>query len=224
MPQSNYISTMRSQVQHGICCESAIAQQWHAAARTSSKLDITRAKRRPDSGGECDCGAPREDARHLYLECPRYSGQRPVFRNALSEFCNVLKKGHDPTHPVARHWDIDEEQALAWVHTNRPLMGGAGGLLEEPEKPAQALRAKAMAFYHGAITTRRLPRRRTAGCAAVTILRVEEPVPPPAQTCADRRHKRDAFGRVRDGKANSDDDLYWNRPRRGAAKRCRHSS
>ena len=50
-----------------------------------------------------------------------------------------------------------------------------------------------------------------AGCAAVTILRVEEPVPPPAQTCADRRHKRDAFGRVRDGKANSDDDLYWNR-------------
>ena len=69
---------------------------------------------------------------------------------------NPRSPWHDPAHPVTRCWDIGEEQALAWVHTDRPQIGGAGGL-PEAEEAAQALRAKAMAFYHEAIAARQLP-------------------------------------------------------------------
>ena len=135
----------------------------------------------------------------------------------------MLKKGHDPQHPVARNWDIGEEQALAWVHTGCPELRGVGQADPGTTEAGEALRERAMAFYHEAVTTRRLPRRRTSDCTTTTLRQTEEPMPLPPQVCADRRRKRDAFGRVRDGKAYSDEDLYWTKARRGAAKRSKRS-
>ena len=111
--------------------------------------------------------------------------QRPIFRNALREFCNVLKKGHDPQHPVARNWDIGEEQALAWVHTGCPELRGVGQADPGATEAGEALRERAMAFYHEAVTTRRLPRRRTSDCTTTTLRQTEEPMPLPPQVCAD---------------------------------------
>ena len=126
---------------------------------------------------------------------------------------------------LARHWDIDEAQALAWVHTNSPqLQGAAGQAGLEATEAGEALRERALAFYYEAINARQLPRRRTGGSAAVTLCRTEGPMPPPAQTCADRRRKRDAFGRVRDGKVSSHADLYWKNTHRSTAKRNKRSS
>ena len=155
---------------------------------------------------------------------PGSQGDEPPPPPGPRDEAGAADGGHRPgPRQVARNWDIGEEQALAWVHTGCPELRGVGQADPGTTEAGEALRERAMAFYHEAVTFRRLPRRRTSDCTTTTLRQTEEPMPLPPQVCADRRRKRDAFGRVRDGKAHSDEDLYWTKARRGATKRSKRS-
>ena len=100
--------------------QSAKAQQWQAACRTSSDLGVTRDKRRPDAEGKCECGADREDARHLYLECELYAEQRSNFLTELHKFQQAIlaerKKAFGPDEVLKPG---EKEGLWMWIHTAR---------------------------------------------------------------------------------------------------------
>ena len=166
------------------------AQQWHAACRTSSDLDVTRDKRRPDAKGKCDCGADREDTAHLYLECELYNEQRSDFLTELQKFQQAILAERKRAFGPAEELQPGEKEGLwMWIHTNRPA--AMYPLLHN----GKALRQTAMAFYKEALQARLNPQTRQVPGAPQTTIRAPQTQVPaiPASEHERLKRKRESF-------------------------------
>ena len=113
---------------------SSYERRWHAKCRTPhSDCAVIRHKSRAD-GWQCpSCGAPSEDATHVYLECPAHSGRRDALLHRVHQLCAAAAGEGVPLVPA---------QAMAWVHTDSPAL-----ISLEAVEAGGALRREAMAFY-----------------------------------------------------------------------------
>ena len=112
---------------------SSYERRWHAKCRTHSDCAVIRHKSRAD-GWQCpSCGAPSEDAAHVYLECPAHSGRRGALLRRVHQLCAAAAGEGVPLVPA---------QAMAWVHTDSPAL-----ISLEAVEAGGALRREAMAFY-----------------------------------------------------------------------------
>ena len=134
----------------------ANAKRWHAKCRTSSDYAVVRHKSRADSD-ECLCGRAAEDAMHTYLDCPIHERFREPLRKSIRGFCEAV---------FAENLDLDDKGAMAWVHTNSPVL-----LQPESVVAGEALRAAALKFYAQARVERYVAGKRAAG-------QLVNPVPP----------------------------------------------
>ena len=92
---------------------SSYERRWHAKCRTHSDCAVIRHKSRAD-GWECpSCGAPSEDAAHVYLECPAHSRRRDALLRHVRQLCTAADGEGVPLEPA---------QAMAWVHTDSPAL------------------------------------------------------------------------------------------------------
>ena len=167
----------------------AALQQWHAACRTDSDLDVTRAKRHAHADGSCECGAPREDAEHLFLECPLYSAQRGELLTVLQDFQKSMQQENKKVFGPQATLPLTAKGGLRWIHTNRPA-----ALYGETHAAGNQLRHTARHFYLAALEKRRSPAARHTPGAPVTTMRTEQSqlfTDPPAHQ--HRKRKRDQF-------------------------------
>ena len=167
----------------------AALQQWHAACRTDSDLDVTRAKRHAHADGSCECGAPREDAEHLFLECPLYSAQRGELLTDLQDFQKSMQQENKKVFGPQATLPLTAKGGLRWIHTNRPA-----ALYGKTHTAGNQLRHTARHFYLTALEKRRSPAARHTPGAPVTTMRTEQSqlsTDPPAHQ--HRKRKRDQF-------------------------------
>ena len=115
-----------------------------------------RHKSRADSD-ECLCGRAAEDTLHTYLDCPIHERFREPLRKSIRDFCEAV---------FAENLDLSEKGAMAWVHTNSPVL-----LQPESVVAGEALRAAALKFYAQARVERYVAGKRAAG-------QLVNPVPP----------------------------------------------
>ena len=128
---------------------SSYERRWHAKCRTHSDCAVIRHKSRAD-GWQCpSCGAPSEDAAHVYLECPAHSGRRDALLHRVRQLCTAAAGEGVPLVPA---------QAMAWVHTDSPAL-----ISLEAVEAGCALRREAMAFYAAAQQVRYCAHRQQAG-------------------------------------------------------------
>ena len=129
---------------------SSYERRWHAKCRTHSDCAVIRHKSRAD-GWQCpSCGAPSEDAAHVYLECPAHSGRRGALLRRVRQLCTAAAAEGVPLGVPA--------QAIAWVHTDSPAL-----ISLEAVEAGGALRREAMAFYATAQQVRYCAHRGQAG-------------------------------------------------------------
>ena len=134
-----------------------------AACRTDSDLDVTRAKRHAGANGSCGCGAPREDAEHLFLECPLYNAQRGELLTDLRDFQTAIFQENKKVFGPGATTPLTAESGLRWVYTNRPsaMYGGT-------HTAGNQLRHSARQFYLAALQMRHSPKARPVPGAPAT--------------------------------------------------------
>ena len=129
----------------------APANGWCGSAnrRTHSDCAVVRHKSRA-GGWQCpSCGAPSEDATHVYLECPAHGRRRGALLHRVHKLCAAAGNEGVPLVPA---------QAMAWVHTDSPAL-----ISLEAVEAGCALRREAMAFYAAAQQVRYCAHRQQAG-------------------------------------------------------------
>ena len=139
--------------------------------------------------GSCECGAPREDAEHLFLECPLYSAQRGEFLTDLQDFQKSMQQENKKVFGPQATLPLTAKGGLRWIHTNRPA-----ALYGETHAAGNQLRHTARHFYLAALEKRRSPAARHTPGAPVTTIRTEQSqltTDPPAHQ--HRKRKRDQF-------------------------------